>query len=169
MIEFMIIAAPRSATTWAANWLTTDATLCLHDPLIHWTRGELNTIESKKRLGISCTASALFPDWVNSHPAKKVIVHRAFPEIDASLRQIGMTACSDHWEGVLEQITGVHVDWEALFDPYRAKGIYEYLLDLPFDEERWAVLRGMNVQPHFQTVSVNREATARLMADLRMH
>jgi len=27
MINFMIVALPRSGTTWAANWLTTDTTL----------------------------------------------------------------------------------------------------------------------------------------------
>jgi hypothetical protein len=169
MVEFMIIAAPRSATTWASNWLTTDETLCLHDPLIKWTRDELDAIETPKMLGIACTAIALFPEWVNAHPARKVILHRDLSEVDDSLDRIGMTGCGSQWAGVLDRIDGVHMPWDALFDPVRAKAIYEYLLDRPFDAERWAVLREINAQPHFQGVSINREATARFMSELRPH
>ncbi len=165
----MIIAAPRSATTWASNWLTTDTTLCLHDPLVKWTRDELDTIESSKRLGVSCTALALFPEWVNAHPARKIILHRDLHEVDESLEHIGMAACSRQWEGVLDRIEGVHLDWQVLFDPLRAKYVYEHLLDLPFDAERWAVLREVNAQPNFRQISVNKAATARLMSELRAH
>jgi hypothetical protein len=167
MIEFMVLAAPRSGTTWCSNWLTTDATLCLHDPLWRWTKEELDGIQSPKRLGIACTGIALFPDWVNAHPARKAILHRDLTEVDDSLKRIGMTACSEQWGGVLDRIKGVHLDWSDLFT--RPQYIYEYLLDLPFDHERWALLREMNVQPHFQAVTVNQSATARLMAELRAH
>jgi hypothetical protein len=169
MIDFMLIAAPRSATTWASNWLSTDTTLCLHDPLLKWTRDELDGIESMKRLGVACTGLALFPEWVNAHPARKVILHRDLSEVDDSLKRIGMTACSAQWEGVLDRIEGIHMPWEAMFDPFQAQYIYEFLLDRPFDPERWAVLREINAQPHFQAVTVNHAATARLMAELRTH
>ena len=168
MIDFMLIAAPRSGTTWAANWLTTDTTLCLHDPLIKWTRDELMALEApNRRLGIACTGIALFPEWVNAHPARKVILHRPLEEIDESLLQIGMTPVSKHWDGVLERIHGMHLDWQEMF--VRPQAIYEYLLDLPFDPERWALLREFNVQPHFAQVSINREATGQLMNELRTH
>lgn len=167
MIDFMLLAAPRSGTTWASNWLTTDSTLCLHDPLLKWTRGELMNLQSPRRLGVACTGLALFPDWVNDNPARKVILHRPLAEIDQSLVEIGMTPISKHWEGVLDCIEGVHLDWQELFT--RPKAIYEYLLDRPFDAERWALLREMNVQPHFQELSINRAATAQLMNELRMH
>jgi hypothetical protein len=96
-----------------------------------------------------------------------VILHRPLAEIDQSLVQIGMTPISKHWEGVLDAIEGVHLDWQELFT--RPKAIYEYLLDRPFDAERWALLREMNVQPHFQELTINRAATAQLMNELRMH
>ena len=166
-IEFMLLAAPRSATTWAANWLTTDTTLCLHDPLWQWAKEELDGIRSRRRIGLSCTGLALFPEWVNAHPARKVILHRDLSAVDESLKRIGMTVCSDQWNGVLDRINGVHLEWSELFT--RPQYIYEYLLDSPFDPERWAVLREMNVQPHFQAVTVNQSATARLMAELRAH
>jgi len=168
-IEFMILAAPRSATTWVSNLLTTDTTLCLHDPLLKWTRGELAALSSPKRLGIACTGMALFSDYVNAHPARKVVLHRDMSEVDSSLINIGMTPCSAQWEGVLDQIEGVHLSWRQLFDPASAKSIYEYLLDLPFDIERWAALREMNVQPNFGALSINRQATADLMNQLRVH
>lgn len=168
-IEFMLLAAPRSATTWASNWLTTDTTVCLHDPLVKWTRDELDTIESPKRLGIACTALALFPEWVNAHPARKIILHRDLREVDKSLEGIGMTPCSKQWEGVLDRIQGVHLDWQVIFDPLRARYVYEHLLNLPFDAERWAVLREVNAQPNFGALSVNKAATARLMSELRVH
>lgn len=168
-IEFMLLAAPRSATTWASNWLTTDTTACLHDPLIKWTRDELDSIQSPKRLGIACTALALFPEWVNAHPARKIILHRDLRDVDESLIRIGMTGCARQWEGVLDRIQGVHLNWDVMFDPLRARYVYEYLLNLPFDPERWAILCEINAQPHFRAVSIDKTATARFMADLRVH
>lgn len=167
MVDFMLLAAPRSGTTWASNWLTTDTTLCLHDPLLKWTKDELLTLNFPKRLGVACTGLALFPEWVNAQPGRKVILHRPLAEIDESLMNIGMTPISDAWYGVLDQIKGVHLDWQEMFT--RPQYIYEYLLDLPFNPERWALLREMNVQPHFQGLSINRTATERLMNELRSH
>lgn len=169
MIDFMLIAAPRSATTWASNWLTTDHSTCLHDPLLKWTKDELMTLEasSSKTLGMACTGIALFPDWVNAHPARKVILHRDLDEIDASLQRIGMTPCGVQWKGVLEKIDGIHLDWTELFK--RPRHIYEFLLNLPFDPERWAVLKEINMQPNFGSLSINREATQAFMHELRVH
>lgn len=168
-IQFMIIAAPRSGTAWASNWLTTDTTTCLHDPLLRWTRGELAHLQSPKMLGVACTGLGLFTDYVNDHPARKIILRRPLEEVDASLMRIGMPPCSEQWEGVLEKIIGVHLNWQELFQVDRAKMIYEYLLDRPFDAERWAVLREMNVQANFGALSINRAATASLMNELRAH
>lgn len=164
MISFMLIAAPRSATTWASAWLTTDTTLCLHDPLWKHHYSELDAIESSKVLGIACTGIALFPEWVNAHPARKVVLHRDFAEVDASLVKIGLTPCSPQWEGVLDQIRGVHLDWKDLFE--RPRAIYEYLLDKPFDAERHRELVEMNVQPAFAKLSIDRSATSRLIREL---
>jgi hypothetical protein len=166
-IEFMILGAPRSATTWASNWLTTDTTLCLHDPLVHWQKEELDDIRTLRRLGVACTGLALFPEWVNAHPARKIILHRPLSEVDESLVRMGLTPCSTQWEGVLDRIEGVHLDWKDMFT--RPQFIYEYLLDLPFDAERWSVLRQMNVQPNLDSIQVNKAAVARFVAELRVH
>lgn len=164
MISFMVIAAPRSATTWTSNWLTTDTSLCLHDPLWRWHYSDLDAIESSKTLGIACTGIALFPEWVNAHPARKVILHRDMKEVDASLENIGLTPISSHWEGVLDKIRGIHLDWTDVFE--NPKHIYEYLLDRPFDAERHEQLREMNVQPAFAKLSIDRGATSRLIREL---
>lgn len=164
MLQFMVISAPRSASTWVSNWLSTDTTLCLHDPLWRWHYSELDTIKSQKVLGIACTGVALFPEWVNAHPARKVILHRDPMEIDASLTKIGLTPCSQQWEGVLDKIRGMHLHWTDVFE--RPKYVYEYLLDRPFDAERHQALREMNVQPCFSKLSIDRSATARLIREL---
>jgi hypothetical protein len=160
----MVISAPRSASTWISNWLTTDDTLCLHDPLWQRHYSELDAIESPKMLGIACTGIALFPEWVNAHPARKIILHRDFDEIDASLDKIGMSSIKATWAGVLEQIRGVHLPWSDVFEA--PQPIYEYLLDKRFDPERHALLREINMQPAFAKLSIDRAATSRLIREL---
>lgn len=165
MIEFMVIALPRSGTTWASNWLTTDDTLCLHDPL--WDRhySELDSIKSKKRLGVSCTGLMLFPQWLNQHPARKVILHRDVIEVNASLGAIGMPRMEHDAEDRLWGIAGLHVPWTDLFDAPSA--IYEHLLQKEFDAERHAELRKISMQPNFEEIAVNKDAVRRLMTELR--
>jgi len=157
----MVVAAPRSGTTWASNWLTTDTTLCLHDPL--WTRhySELDVIQSDKMLGIACTGIALFPDWLNQHPARKVILHRPLSEVDASLAAIGLPACSHAWRGVLDRVDGWHLDWRDLWRIPEL--IYERLLQRPMDEERYELLRQLRVQPDFERVAIDPVHTQRMV------
>lgn len=142
MIEFMLLAAPRSATAWAANWLTTDRSLCLHDPLNRWTLEEIDRRWLKHRLlGIACTVSALLPN-INEHAARKVILHRTPQEVRESMAQLRIRG--DYDFAALDRVEGRHCDWQQLFDD--PAPIYEYLLRLPFDAERHDELRGMNVQ-----------------------
>lgn len=165
MIAFMIIAAPRSATTWAANWLTTDGTLCLHDPLWRYHYRQLDAIESRKMLGVCCTGLAHFPEWVNAHPARKVILHRDPAEVSASLSAIGIRAPTEHLYTGLDEIRGMHVDWRELFTNPRP--IYEHLLELPFDAERHAELAQMEIQPHFTGLKKSPEVTRQLLDEMR--
>ncbi len=165
MINFMVIALPRSATTWAANWLTTDTTLCLHDPLWERHYEDFDKIISDKLLGISCTGMASFPDWVNSHTAKKVILHRNLDEVNESLESIGLPAMSKEAESWLGQIQGHHYDWRDLFN--NPKEIYEFLLEKPFDAERHAELMKIEMQPAFAGLTINKEVTANLISQIR--
>lgn len=158
----MIIAGPRSGTTWAANWLTTDSTHCLHDPLYQHHYEELDGIESIKSLGVSCTGLMNFPKFVNAHPARKVILRRPQREVDESLHLLGLPSvdCSP-----LDQIEGTHYHWKALFDD--PKMIYESLTGRRFNAERHDFLKTIHVQPQFQQISINRAVTTRLLNELR--
>ena len=164
MIEFMLIAAPRSGTTWAANWLTTDTTLCLHDPLFTHHYSELDSIRTGKTLGISCTGAACFREWVNKHPARKVVLHRNRHEINASLAAIGLPEVPPSYFDALARIKGMHADWRDLFDSPRT--IYEHLTQLPFDAERHALLCDIEMQPEFGRLKVGPEVTRRLLNEM---
>jgi hypothetical protein len=164
MVEFMVLAAPRSGTTWASNWLTTDKTLCLHDPL--WTHhySDLDNIRTKKTLGVACTGLYMFPDFVNKHSARKIILHRDENEINKSLKAIGLPELSNT-ERDLNKIEGIHIDWRSIFDD--PKKIYEYLTGLEFDKERHDFLKEIEMQPNFEGLKVGREVTRRLVNELQ--
>jgi len=62
VVTFMIISAPRSGTGVAANWLSTDTTLCLHDALFNYHYSSLNSLSFQgKKLGIADTGIWIFP------------------------------------------------------------------------------------------------------------
>jgi hypothetical protein len=57
-----------------ANWLTTDRTLCLHDPFSrqlpeHWPRDH-------RRRGISCTGAYLLPGWLAQQRCPVFVIER---------------------------------------------------------------------------------------------
>lgn len=153
MIEFMVLSAPRSASTWAANWLTTAKTLCLHDPVLEHVPEDLDKMPCDRRLGIACTAMALLPDFVNRHGARKVIVHRDLGEINTSLETCGLTALPKRWAGALDRIRGFHVYYDDLFDAAGARAIAD-ALDVEFDAARHAQLVAMHVEPQFERIVV---------------
>jgi len=154
MLDFIVTGLPRSGTTWIANWLTTDQTLCIHDPLYKYTLDELNGIITSKKLGVSCTALWRFPDYLKDHQARKLIVHRDLKEVNDSLaNEMQVDTVSEEDAASLKDIFGIHADFKDIFDKDRAKEIYETLLQLPFDEERYLQLVEMNIQPNFGKVT----------------
>lgn len=158
MIEFIVVGLPRSGTAWAANWLTTDTTHCIHDPLARYHHTDLDRIASSKRLGVSCTGLWQFPDWLNQHPAKKVILHRDRAEVARSLGRLGF---ADLPFPALDAIAGMHVNWRDLWDD--PEPIWEHLIGTPFDAERHQLLRELNVQVDFDRVTVDRTVAARYL------
>lgn len=163
----MVLSAPRSASTWVANWLTTEKSLCLHDPILEHKPEDLDAITSDRVLGLSCTGLALLPEFVNAHPARKVIVHRPLETVNRSLVSIGLAGVGANWVGALYKIGGMHVAYEDLFNPLRARTIHKYLMQTPFDGRRHAQLCAMHVEPHFPKVQVQpdraREFRARVL------
>lgn len=168
MIDFMVIALPRSGTTWAANWLTTGRSLCIHDPLFQHHYTELDQLEKLEGslLGVSCTGLSMFPDWLNAHPAKKVILHRDLSEINHSLSAIGLNPLESS-KG-LRKIVGLHRTYTDLFNA--PEELYQYLLGEAFDsvaKARHAQLVQMHIHPNFLTLPVNKQVTKRLLDELK--
>lgn len=167
MIEFMVIAAPRSGTTWAANWLTTNDTLCLHDPLHTRHYNDLDLIKSDKHLGISCTGIRMFGEFLAKHPARKVILHRDPTEINASLSEIGLPEIDgEKVSTMLQSIKGLHFQWTDLFSERQAELIHEFLLEKPFDTERHQVLMAMSIEPAYERVPYDKAVMRELLKEL---
>ena len=169
MISFMVLGGPRSGTTWAANWLTTDETLCLHDPLLEYPLKSLNNILfTGKKLGISCTASLLYPAWVAEQKCPKVVLYRDVKEINHSLQALGLAELMEikhieriEWVAILPRT--MLVPYEFLFSPSAAQRIAEHL-GVPFCPQRHNLLRQMNVQPQWRNLNIGREAIDQLTA-----
>ena len=147
MLDFMVIGLPRSRTTWLANWLTTDNTLCLHDSAAKFTLNELNNYATQKKLGISETALFHCGGKLNRHPAKKLIIHRPVHEI---YKSIGRVIPFPNAEMLMSDIKGLHVAYKDIND--RAEEIWMHLIGSGFDSKRFNALSEMNVQPHFNAL-----------------
>lgn len=170
MINFMVLGGPRSGTTWAANWLTTDTTMCLHDPLLEYRIEDLQriTFAGGHRFGISCTSSLLYPDWVNAQKCPKVILYRDVKEINRSLRELGLVGLveSRHMARLNNIRDAMIVPYEYLFTPLTAAGIAKHLR-VPFDTVRHDVLMQMRVEPMFKRLNVGRQAVVDLIAKIK--
>lgn len=167
MIDFMIIGLPRSATTWAANWLTTDTTHCYHDPLYttHYEDWDGLAIPDVWT-GVSCTGIWRWPDWVNGHPSRKLILHRELGEVNHSLLEIGLPPLSVDCQDILDRVIGLHVPFSDVFDPEKARDLWEYLSPTPFNPARHRELVKVEMQPQFSSLSVGEEVTRRLREEL---
>lgn len=170
-IDFMIIGLPRSGTTWASNWFTTDTIHCVHDPLYtthyeSWDEEFADKIEAWK-VGVSCTGIWRWTDWLNKHPAKKLILHRDIHEIQESMAAIGMPELDSDSEKYIDSIQGFHTDYKSLFDPKKAEIIWESLVDTKFNPIRHAALVDIEMQPKFSGLSIGPEVTRRLMDELQ--
>lgn len=159
MLRFMVLAAPRSGTAWAANWLTCGTTLCLHDPLWDIDYRQLDQLAATHGdLGVACTGLGLMPEWVNAHPAPKVILHRSAHEVAASLRAIGLPPPAPALYAKLWDIEGLHVEWTDLFiDPATIHG---YLRRGRLDEARHKMLRSMRVTSKWTERAANHSPDA---------
>lgn len=167
----MIIALPRSGTTWAANWLNTGNTYCTHDPL--WTTHydlldrAIPARASGRIAGVSCTGLWQWAAWVNRHPARKLVLHRPRAAVDRSLLALGLPQLPREAEALLEGIHGRHVDHSDLFDLGRAEALWDFLTaGLPFDVARHAQLREMRIEPKFDHIPIDPALVRTLMNDI---
>lgn len=173
MLEFMVIGLPRSGTTWAANWLMTGQTFCVHDPLWRHHYSDLDDAvvarAGGRKAGISCSGVWMWLDWVNAHPARKVIVHRDLADIRKSLDIVGMSHAMPDEDAprYLKRIEGQHIHYDDLFKIDSAEAIWSFLTDgLPFDRERHIELTQTAVQPKFDVLQKNERVLKRLGVEL---
>jgi len=151
----MVLSAPRSGSTWVANWLTSERVLCLHDPVLEHRPEDLDAIPCDRLFGVACTGLALLTAFVNAHPARKLVIHRDFRDINESLMSIGLTRLiAKRWETALNAIDAKHVQYEDLFVPHTAAAIYSHVTKLPFDAIRHEQLAAMHIEPLFDHIKI---------------
>jgi hypothetical protein len=165
MISFMVLAGPRSATTWVSQLLTTDSTLCLHDPLIEHTPGALDKMEIPGRhLGVAETSAMYMDSWTKHHPAKKVFLWRDPLEINCSLRLLGLPDidAQKYMSWCAKQPPEQVHHWQSVFHAPTAEKICEYL-GVPFCHHRFRELVKVNIQPEWARLPVDKNAVAALL------
>lgn len=155
---FFVTGLPRSRSAWLANWLTTDATLCLHD-----TRFSRDLLRPGRRIGFAG------PELVQEFERIRKVVPEApwlivWREPEEALRAF------DRWAGkrLPPDRSAVRRLWEsrvdALLDMGRqfgvkqvafntlhlektARWIWSWLLPgVDWDQARWEMLERLNVQ-----------------------
>ena len=164
-MKFQVIALPRSATTWAANWLTDNDAICYHDPLSYKTPQELTAFKPAFDWGISCSSSWIAPNWLDSYDCPRIILERDHSEIDASLTVLGLPVLTDEMYDKFYSLAGPRIHYTDLFDPICAKEIWKYLRGTEFNEERHKILCEMHIQPDFEKWQPNYEIITKLMVE----
>lgn len=143
-MDFMIIALPRSRTTWLANFMTTDKTFCYHDPLTEMSSyKELLDLKTDRLTGIADTGIGYF-DLSEFH-CPKVIIERDLSAVNHEMsRMLGMPINLEDLERRMASIDGLRVKFEDIDN--RLEEIWDCCTNLPFDSLRAEHLKNMNIQ-----------------------
>ncbi len=144
MIAFIVVALPRSGTAWLANLLTTETTVCMHESFLQFSLQELDAMP--ETVGIAETSAAFFPEAINQHPAKKLIVTRPIEEINASADRLGLSQLTSHAESLLNQIDGYTIAYQDLFDYDKMNDAYKFLFDKQLNAMRHALLCNFHIE-----------------------
>lgn len=167
MLDFIIVGLPRSATTWAANFFTTEQAVCLHDPLYTRHYQDLDSIRFEgKKVGVACTGLWRFPHFLNAHKAPVLVLRRPLSEVNDSLTAIGLPPCSEEDEAQLATLKGANYPFADLFNPFYAAQMCD-MFGLPFDADRHAELCQIEMQPKFSGLKVGKEVTRRLVEEIQ--
>lgn len=175
-LDFIVTGLPRSGTTWLANALTRNKVLCLHDPLFKMHYDDLGEEAAKlrsygyRKVGIACTGIWQFPEYLNEFKGPLLILHRELPEINKSLRALGLPEHTDEQHRSLFDLNGKHVHFSKLFDYRYFPDITKFLklganhLDFKTHEQ----LTELMVQPNFAILPerCHKVAVQRLIAEL---
>jgi hypothetical protein len=150
MLDFVVTGLPRSATTWLAVLLTTDRSLCLHDPFSlgwpdKWER-------DGRRFGISCTGIYLMPEILGRQDCPVAIIERDPDDCRASLDLMGFKdAQVDKLKAMLDRAEGLRFRFDDLWSEEKIQELWAFLVPgLPFDKLRYRQLAQMQIQPHMR-------------------
>ncbi len=145
-LDFIVIGLPRSGTTWLANWLTTERSLCLHDPFaLGWP--EQWQFDARQR-GISCTGAYTVKGFMEQYDCPVAIIDRDPAVCDASLEKIGFPSVAGLRDVLLAQ-RGKVFAFDALWQESGARTLWNHLLPgVRFDPLRYRLLQDIQVQPH---------------------
>lgn len=148
-LDFIVVALPRSGTTWLSNLLTTERSLCIHDPFYY---GEPETWpHDGRRRGICCTVAYVIPGFIESCACPVVVLERDPADCDKSMAALGWPATTL----VLDKFNALpwpRVPFADLWDEDKVQLLWDYLLPgLIFDRIRYRLLRDMQVQPYMPT------------------
>jgi hypothetical protein len=154
MIDYMVIALPRSGTAWVANLLTTGDDICLHESFMTETLETLDNKEHSGLLGISETSAIFFEDEINRHPAKKLIIERPLDEINNSLINLGLYTFTPEINSLLNNIEGYKISFNDLFNEDVMGKAYKFLTGKEMNKDRHKLLCSFGVQNIFAIEAV---------------
>jgi hypothetical protein len=140
----MIIALPRSRTTWLANFLTTEKTFCFHDPLAEmYSYKEVLNLNTDRLTGIADTGIGWFDTSI--FDCRKLIIERPVSDVNKEMssllgQEIDLTPL---WAN-MQRIEALRVPFDQINE--RLEEIWTYCTELPYDALRAEYLINMNVQ-----------------------
>lgn len=143
----MVLGLPRSATSWLSVLLTTDKSLCIHEPFAGgppetWPRDD-------RRFGISCTGAYLFPAWLRAHKCPTALIVRDPEAVDESLAAMGFGSTEGELQEAFAAADGRRFQFDDIWIEDEARALWEFLLPrVPFDALRYRQLVGLQIQPH---------------------
>ena len=146
MIDFMVLALPRSGTAWVSNLLTTDTSLCIHEAFMDHSINDLDNLAYDGMLGIAETSAFTKVDEINQHSAKKLVIERPLNEVNESIAKLGFKAMPSYSADLMIQLKGYRIAYKDLFNYEIMSEAYYYLLRKELNQERHKMLCQMNIQ-----------------------
>lgn len=146
MIDFMVLALPRSGTAWVSNLLTTDTSLCIHEAFMDHSINDLDNLAYDGMLGIAETSAFTKVDEINQHSAKKLVIERPLNEVNESIAKLGFKAMPSYSADLMIQLKGYRIAYKDLFNYEIMAEAYYYLLRKELNQERHKMLCQMNIQ-----------------------
>ena len=149
MIDFAILALPRSGTAWISNLFTDNHNICIHDPLVDYTVDQLLRMRrGAVKTGISDTALIMHHrDVIEQLTCPIVKIHRDIFEINESLRKCGINYDIENEH--LESFSSVHcktIEFADLWSYEKMASLYDYLTGNVLSPVRHRMMTHLNIQ-----------------------